>query len=463
MPGLAEHAIGFKTLPDAIALRNRAIQHLEMAETLDDPQERRAYLTFVFVGAGYAGLEGIAELQDYVADALDRYPRCRLDGTRWMLVEAQDRVMHEIPASLAAHATRELRGRGMEIRTNTRIDSVAESSVRLSTGEEIPTRTLCWTTGVAPAPVVARMGLPLAPGGRIDADATCRVRGDEHVWAIGDAAAVPDPAKRRRVACPPTAQHALRQGQVAAENVARALAGRPPRKLRYRTLGVFVDMGQHKAVATMLGLRLRGFPAWFAARTYHLAMMPGSPGKLRLVADWTVGLLFGRASAGPRPSGPPGRAGPRGRRGAAAHGRGAGTGVSDTSELTYREGRPSDLRTTFDLSEVALHGTGQLMGVVASEPPDGAELDRRWERQGEPGRVPGGAARVVLDLRGRRPAGGLLPGAGIRRDGGAHPAHGGAQPPGPGHRAQPASGAAGPATRPPRSAAWWWPSARPAT
>ena len=170
--------------------------------------------------------------------------------------------------------------------------------MRLSTGEEIPTRTLCWTTGVAPAPVVARMGLPVAHDGRIDADACCQVKGSDNVWAIGDAAAVPDPAQRRKAPCPPTAQHALRQGQVAAENVARVLAGRPPRKLRYRTLGVFVDMGQHKAVATMLGLRLRGFPAWFAARTYHLAMMPGSPGKLRLMADWTVGLLFGRASAG---------------------------------------------------------------------------------------------------------------------------------------------------------------------
>ena len=298
VPGLAEHAIGFKTLSEAIALRNRAIQHLEIAESLDDPEERRSYLTFVFVGAGYAGLEGIAELQDFVADLLDRYPRCRLDGTRWLLVEAQDRVMHEIPASLAAFATRELRGRGMEIRTNTRIDEVRESSVRLSTGEEVPARTVCWTTGVAPPPVVARLGLPLAEGGRIDTEATLRVRGHENVWAVGDAAAVPDPARRGKLPCPPTAQHALRQGKVAADNVARTFAGHKPRKFRYRTLGVFVDMGQHKAVATMLGVRIRGLPAWFAARTYHLAMMPGTARRFRLMADWTVGLFFGRASAG---------------------------------------------------------------------------------------------------------------------------------------------------------------------
>jgi NADH dehydrogenase len=124
-----------------------------------------------------------------------------------------------------------------------------------------------------------------------------RVAGRPNVWAIGDAAAVPDPARRRREPSPPTCQHAIRQGRRVAENVAAAMRGRPPRPFRYRTLGVFVDMGQHKAVATILGLRLRGFPAWFAARTYHLAMMPGLSRQVRLAVDWTVGLFFGRASA----------------------------------------------------------------------------------------------------------------------------------------------------------------------
>lgn len=296
IPGLAAHGVGFKTLPEAIALRNRAMLHLETAEGLDDPEERRAYLTFVFVGAGYAGLEGIAELQDYVADVLDRYPRCRLDGTRWILVEATDRVMPEIPESLANFAMRELRGRGIEIHTGTRLDEVSERWARLSTGEQIPTRTVCWTAGVKPPPVVRELGLPLTETGRIDADATLRVPGRDNVWAIGDAAAVPDPA-RKGSPCPPTAQHATRQGRVAADNVAAALSGGTAHKFRYRTLGVFVDMGQHKAVATMLGVRLRGFPAWFAARTYHLMMMPGAARRLRLMADWTVGLMFGRASA----------------------------------------------------------------------------------------------------------------------------------------------------------------------
>jgi len=280
-----------------VALRNRALLNLEIAESLPDDAARREYLTFVFVGAGYAGLEGIAELQDYVADVIDRYPRSRMAGTRWLLVEVRDRVMPEIPADLAAFATRELRGRGMEIRTGTSITHIDGSSVTLSTGERVGARTVCWTAGVEPPAVSRSLGLPIGPGGRIEVDATMRVPGRDNVWAIGDAAAVPDPAQRRKRPCPPTCQHAIRQGRVVGDNVAAALSGRRVRPFRYRTLGVFVDMGQHKAVATILKVRLRGFPAWFAARTYHLMMMPGMARRVRLAVDWTVGLFFGRASA----------------------------------------------------------------------------------------------------------------------------------------------------------------------
>jgi len=297
VPGLAEHALGFKSLADAIALRNHALLNLEIAESLPDDQSRREYLTFVFVGAGYAGVEGIAELQDYVNATLDDYPRCRVAGTRWIIVEALDRIMPEIPESLAAFASRELRARGIELRTGTRLDSMDERSAVLSTGERVPTRTVCWTAGVKPPAVVRQLGLPLTEAGRIDVDETMRVRGHDNVWAIGDSAAVPDPAKRRRAPSPPTAQHAIRQGRVVGDNIASRLSGGRPRAFRYRTLGVFVDLGQHKAVATMMGIRLRGFPAWFAARTYHLAMMPGMARRVRLGIDWAVGLAFGRASA----------------------------------------------------------------------------------------------------------------------------------------------------------------------
>lgn len=297
IPGLAEHALGFKSLADGIALRNRALLNLEIAESLPDDESRREYLTFVFVGAGYAGVEGIAELQDYVNDTIEKYPRCLGAGTRWILVEMLDQIMPEIPASLAEFAARELRARGIDLRTGTGLERMDERSVALSTGEQVAARTVCWTAGVKPPAIVKELGLPLTEHGRIDVDATMRVRGQDNVWAIGDAAAVPDPAQARRAPSPPTAQHAIRQGRVVGSNVAAALAGKKPRPFRYRTLGVFVDLGQHKAVATILGMPLRGFPAWFAARTYHLAMMPGVARRVRLAVDWTVGLIFGRASA----------------------------------------------------------------------------------------------------------------------------------------------------------------------
>jgi NADH dehydrogenase len=294
IPGLAEHGIGFKSLPEAIELRNHVLRTLEVAETLDDAQERKKWLTYVFVGAGYAGLEGLAELQDFAADVIDLYPRCRTQGMRWILVEARDRVMPEIPAQLADFATRELRGRGIAIRTSTTLDSVTADTAVLSGGEVIPTRTLVWTAGVKPHPVIARLGLPLDEHGRIKVDRTLRVEGHEQVWALGDAAAVPDPAKKGKTATPPTAQHAIRQGKLAGRNVAASIGNGRVKPFTFKTKGVFVDMGQGRAVATTLGIRWRGVPAWWLARSYHLAMLPGTKRKLRLLVDWNIQLLFGR-------------------------------------------------------------------------------------------------------------------------------------------------------------------------
>jgi NADH dehydrogenase len=307
IPGLAEHAVGMKTLPEAIALRNRLLQSLEVAEGIDDPQARSEWLTFVFVGAGYAGLEGLAELQDFATDLLDSYPRCRDQGVRFVLVEARDRVMPEIPESLADFAVRELKARGIEIRTGTTIDAMTQRSATLAGGEVLPTRTVVWTAGVKPSPVVKRLGLPLDErSGRIVVDRALRVKGVEGVWAIGDAAHVPDPLQLDRPA-PPTAQHAIRQGRKVAENITLALSGRKPRQFTYKTLGVFVDLGRGKAVASTAGLRWRGAPAWFLARTYHLGSMPGTKRKIRLVADWTVGLFFGRDGSELGRLGHPGR------------------------------------------------------------------------------------------------------------------------------------------------------------
>jgi NADH:ubiquinone reductase (H+-translocating) len=294
IPGLAEHAIGFKALPEAIELRNRLLRSLEVAESLEDPVARASWLTFVFVGAGYAGLEGLAELQDFASDVIELYPKCRTQGMRWILVEAKDRVMTEIQPDLAEFGTRELRSRGIEIRTSTTLDEVTATTARLSDGETVPTRTVVWTAGVKPHPVVADLGLETDAGGRIVTDRTMRVAGQQHVWAIGDAAAVPDPAQGYKAPCPPTAQHAIRQGRTVARNVAAALGTGKIKPFTYKTKGVFVDMGQREAVASTMGIKWRGRPAWFLARSYHIAMMPGTKRRLRLLADWNVQLIFGR-------------------------------------------------------------------------------------------------------------------------------------------------------------------------
>jgi NADH dehydrogenase len=294
VPGLAEHAHGFKSLPDAIGLRDRVVRNLEAAETIDDLDRRREYLTYIFVGAGYAGLEGLAELQDFAADLIDKYPRCRITGMRWILVEATGRIMPEISEPLSQFAVAELRARGIEFRTNTTLESLTATTATLAGGEVVPTRTVVWTAGVKPHPVVAKLGLPLTDRGRIAADSHLQVEGHANVWAIGDAASVPDPAKKFAQPSPPTAQHAIRQGKVAGRNVAAAMGSGRRRRFTYKTLGVFVDMGRGKAVAETLGVRWRGRPAWLLARTYHLAMMPGWGRRARLLTDWNVGLLFGR-------------------------------------------------------------------------------------------------------------------------------------------------------------------------
>ena len=313
VPGLAEHGIGLKSLSDAIALRNQVLRCLDIAESLEDEDARREYLGFVFVGAGYAGVEGLAELQDFAVQAVELYPRCREQGMRWVLVEARERIMQEVPASLSAFAERELRRRGIEVRTGTTLEELDARFARLSDGETVKARTMVWTAGVKPSPAVARLGLPLDRGGRIVVDATMAVApgvsggggaGGPSVWAIGDCAAVPD-AARPGESCPPTAQHAIRQGRLVACNVAGALSGEAPKRFRYRTKGVVAELGRSQAVAITLGIRWRGLPAWLIARTYHLLLMPGAGRRLRLLVDWNVALLFGRDSSSPGRLGSP--------------------------------------------------------------------------------------------------------------------------------------------------------------
>ncbi|HEY8639705.1 MAG TPA: NAD(P)/FAD-dependent oxidoreductase [Solirubrobacterales bacterium] len=291
VPGLDRHAIGFKSLADAIWLRNHVVETLEAANDTEDPARREELLTYVFVGGGYAGLEALAELQDFAADAMERYPRARLHGMRWVLVEATDRVLPETDPGLAEYALRELRGRGIDIRLGTTLDEVTAHSATLSTGETLPTRTVVWTAGVAPHPSLRALSVPLDERGRVPVDEYLRVEGLERVWAVGDCAAVPNPDGG---VSPGTAQQAVRQGPVAARNIAAELGVGSPRPFRYRDRASFVNLGRYKAVGQLGQRRFRGFPAWWMARTYHMSQIPGVARKVRAVVDWTVSLPFSR-------------------------------------------------------------------------------------------------------------------------------------------------------------------------
>ncbi len=288
IPGLAEHALGFKDLADAIALRNHVLRQLEAADAAVDPGVAPRHLTFVFVGAGYAGVEALAELADLVRDAMRYYPRLRDVPRRWVLVDAAPKILPEIPTRLGEYAARQLLKRGVEIRVSTTLDSAEEHAATLSDGERIETDTLVWTAGVKATPLVGRLGLPLDEKGRVKVGPTLCVEGRENVWSLGDCARVPNGATPGQFD-PPTCQHALRQARRLAKNIHGA-----PKPYSYRMLGQVATLGRHKGIADVLGLRFRGFVGWFIARTYHLYQLPLLTRKLRAVTDWTVGLFFRR-------------------------------------------------------------------------------------------------------------------------------------------------------------------------
>lgn len=298
IPGLNEHAIGFKSLADAIWLRNRIVESLEEANATQDHQRREELLTFVFVGGGYAGLEALAELQDFAADAMESYPRARLHGMRWILVEASGRVLPEIDRGLADYALRQLRGRGIEIKLETQLKEVTANTATLSTGETVPTLTVVWTAGVAPAPILKELNLPLDERGRVPVDDHLRVEGLDSVWAIGDCAAAPDV---RGGISPPTAQIAVRQGPVAGRNIAAELGIGTAKAFDYNSRAAFVNLGRYKAVGALGDYKFRGFPAWFMARTYHMSQIPGFARKAHAILDWTASMPFKRdiAELGP--------------------------------------------------------------------------------------------------------------------------------------------------------------------
>jgi NADH dehydrogenase len=288
VPGLAEHALGFKDLADAIQLRNHVLRRLEAACATGVEAHRRRELTFVFVGAGYAGVEALAELSDLVRDALRYYPGLEGQRQHWVLVDAAPKILPEIPPRLGDYAARELDRRGVDIRVSTTLAEAGPGFARLSDGDTILTRTLVWTAGVRASAAASLFGFPVDEKGRIPVDETLRVEGAEHVWSIGDCARVPNQATPDHPD-PPTSQHALRQARRLAAN----LRGEP-RPYRYRMLGQVATLGRYKGIADVMGLRLRGFPGWFVTRTYHLYQLPLLTRKLRVVTDWTTALFFRR-------------------------------------------------------------------------------------------------------------------------------------------------------------------------
>jgi len=285
IPGLAEHGLGFKNLADAIHLRNHILRQLEAADAELVASRAERHLTFVFVGAGYAGVEALAELSDLVRDY---YPRLRGARQRWVLVDAAPTILPEIPTRLGEYAARQLTGRGIDIRVGTTLESVDEDGLVLSDGSRLETHTLVWTAGVRAHPLLAELGLPLDERGRVRVDDMLRVEGRDNVWALGDCARVLNTATPDHPD-PPTSQHALRQ----ARRLAKNLQG-TPRPYRYRMLGMVATLGRHKGIGDVLGLRLRGFLGWFVTRTYHLYQLPLASRKLRVVTDWTVSLCFRR-------------------------------------------------------------------------------------------------------------------------------------------------------------------------
>ena len=292
VPGLVEHAVGFKTIAEAIHLRNHVLQQLELAATIDDPGERERRLTFVFVGGGYAGVEAMAELEDLVRDASRHYPTLRDVPRRWVLADAADHILNDLRGRLGEYAAKQLERRGFELRLNTVLSAVDATGVELSDGERVSTATLVWTAGVRPNPLIAELGLPLDDRGRIVVDE--HLRAGDGLWALGDSAAVPN-AAAGGAPDPPTCQHALRQARALARNIVAESRGRPLKPYRYRMLGQAATLGRHKGVCEVAGgLRFRGFAGWWLTRTYHLYQLPLMSRRLRVVSDWTVGLFFRR-------------------------------------------------------------------------------------------------------------------------------------------------------------------------
>nr|WP_206440900.1 NAD(P)/FAD-dependent oxidoreductase [Streptomyces scabichelini] len=295
VPGLADYGIGFKTVEEAIGLRNHVIEQMDIASSTRDPAIRDAALTFVFVGGGYAGVEALGELEDMARYAARYYHNVTPEDMKWILVEASNRILPEVGEEMGKYTVTQLRRRNIDVRLETRLDSCADRVAVLSDGARFPTRTVVWTAGVKPHPILAATDLPLNERGRLKCTAELTVDGVTHAWAAGDAAAVPDvTAKEPGKETAPNAQHAVRQARTLGDNIAHSLRGEPLETYSHSYVGSVASLGLHKGVAYLYGRKVKGYPAWFMHRTYHLSRVPTFNRKARVLAEWTLSGLFKR-------------------------------------------------------------------------------------------------------------------------------------------------------------------------
>lgn len=289
IPGAADHSIAFKTLGDAIYVRNHVIDKLE--EAAIEPELASQLLTFAIIGRGLAGREVAGALNDFVREALKFYPEIREEQVRVMLIEAGPRLIPDMTKELAAFSERVLKERGVEVRTNTAVTRVNANAFELSSGERIESGTTIWSAGVSPNPLLTKLAIPKELG-RAKVNEYLEVEGLEGLWAIGDSAYIFDFETGRPF--PPTAQHAIREGKRAGRNVAASLGIGTRRPFRYRTMGQLAMVGERTGVADLMGHQFSGFSAWFLWRSYYLMRVPLLEKRLRVMMDWTLDLFFKR-------------------------------------------------------------------------------------------------------------------------------------------------------------------------
>jgi NADH dehydrogenase len=295
IPGLTEQGIGFRTVAEAIYLRNRVLASLDLAASTTDERVKRRALSFVFIGGGYAGVEALAELEDMARDALRFYPGLTEKDMNWNMVEAAERILPEVSLNMAEYTVRQLEQRDIKVRLKTKVDSLIDGHVELSDGTAFEADTVVWTAGVRANPLLESSDLPIDDKKRLKCSADLRVVGVENVWGAGDCAAVPDITKDDPNAmCGPTAQHAVRQAKRLGDNIVAALRGKDVKDYKHAYAGSVASLGLHRGVADVYGIKLKGFPAWFMHRTYHVSRMPTFNRKVRVIADWTLALFFRR-------------------------------------------------------------------------------------------------------------------------------------------------------------------------